>query len=475
MRYAGLAIAGMAAKSVHAWGQQEAAETRLQAALRSTGQNIDRLMPKFTRLASEMQKTTTAGDEQILTMMATLHNLGVMPDKMEEAAKGAIGLASALGLAENSAARYVALALQGEYTVLQRYVPALRTAETETEKLAVVNDLMARGWEQAQENATTTAGRYKQLSNSFGDLQESIGKVLTETLTLNASFEDGRNNIDSLSDTIRARSGEWSYMFRSVGIDIGFAFRQTWNAGDALFYNLTTAITNLQNNVAANIGWWLANWRELFTNIHKLSGNTWVAIGQHILDSFLVPFRIIGGQLDDIWTAIRDRSGKSLLKALSPLNNAVDELGRIRGNVDDIFAGIEDDLGIKPPEFSKAEYRNILDEAGKLEEDRLRRQSALEEEYKERLEQNLHKDRMDNIEEEVEHRRRLEGKPELAEAVLRGTAGAYSAVAASRAVSRTDEKISKNTEKTASGMDELVNISRDIMNNLGAANLEAYA
>jgi len=116
---AGTALAVGALKAAKAAGVQEKAENDLAAALRSFGDNVDTLMPKYTALASAIQQQTVYGDEAVLSMMAQIRNLGVMPDQMEKATKGAIGLAKALNLDANSAARYTALALKGEVTILQ--------------------------------------------------------------------------------------------------------------------------------------------------------------------------------------------------------------------------------------------------------------------------------------------------------------------------------------------------------------------
>jgi len=174
----GASITAMAVKAIKAFARQESAENAVASALASHGDQVDALMPKMKALAAAIQKQTTYGDENVLSLMAQIRNLGVMPENMEKATKGAIGLAKALNLDANAAARYTALALQGEYTVLQRYVPALRTATTEAEKQKIVTDLMAKGYKQAQEETNTLSGRVAQLKNRLGDLFEVIGKIL---------------------------------------------------------------------------------------------------------------------------------------------------------------------------------------------------------------------------------------------------------------------------------------------------------
>ena len=170
-----LALGGAVAAVGYAAMQQESADRRLADALRTTGQYSEENYRGFKKLASAIQEVTVYGDEQLQMMMAQALNLGISSDRTEEATKGAIGLATALDMDLNTAMRYTALAMQGEFTVLQRYVPALRTAETEAEKMAIVQKLMAAGFQQAKGEAETAAGVLKQIKGVFGDLLQQIG------------------------------------------------------------------------------------------------------------------------------------------------------------------------------------------------------------------------------------------------------------------------------------------------------------
>jgi hypothetical protein len=175
----GTAAIGAATFFVKAWTKQENAVKRLEAALRANGDSVDTLLPRYKRFASEIQDLTGKGDEMTLGLMAQIRNLGIQPALMEKATKGAIGLATALGLGEAASVKYTAAALQGNFTMLQRYVPALQFAKTETEKLAIVNDLMASGFEQAKAQLDTVSGRWGELQGRIGDAAEEIGMAIT--------------------------------------------------------------------------------------------------------------------------------------------------------------------------------------------------------------------------------------------------------------------------------------------------------
>ena len=159
---------------------QQDAEIAMSSALKVTGEYTDQLNKKFQDFASSIQAVTTYGDEEVLKLMALQKNLGVSTNRLEEAAKMSIGLAAATGRNAESMAMYIALAEQGEYTMLNRYIPALRAAETDTEKLQVLTDFTARGFEVAKSKTETFSGAVKQTSNTFGDLKEKVGDFVVK-------------------------------------------------------------------------------------------------------------------------------------------------------------------------------------------------------------------------------------------------------------------------------------------------------
>lgn len=157
---------------------QELAEINLAAALKASGEYTDALNMKYQAFASSIQNVTKYGDEQVLTLMALMKNLGVTTDKVEEATKMAIGLATATGRGVDSMAMYVALAQQGEFTMLRRYIPALRSTTDATEQMKIITEFAARGFKVAQEQTASFAIGLVQLTNLWSDLKEKLGDFI---------------------------------------------------------------------------------------------------------------------------------------------------------------------------------------------------------------------------------------------------------------------------------------------------------
>lgn len=177
---AGAGLAGFVALTARAYAKQERAEKSLASALASHGENVDALLPKLKAVAAAIQDQTGVGDEQTLQTMASLKLLGVHTDALEQAAKATIALKSA-GVGEAQATKMVAQATAGNYTMLSRYLHALRTATSETEKAAVVNDFLSKGYKQQRDLLNTTSGAFAALRGHIGDVLEEFGKAINKS------------------------------------------------------------------------------------------------------------------------------------------------------------------------------------------------------------------------------------------------------------------------------------------------------
>lgn len=179
------AVGAFAAKALSAYATQERAAKSLSAALTANGDDAATLVPKLEKVASAIQDETGAADEATIAGMAKMRMLGVQADKLEEAAKATLALTS-IGMDEAAAQKAVALAMQGNYTLLQRYVPALKNAKDETEKARIVNELFARGYEQQKALLGTTSGAWAALKGRVGDVWEEFGKAIERSSGLTA-------------------------------------------------------------------------------------------------------------------------------------------------------------------------------------------------------------------------------------------------------------------------------------------------
>ncbi len=165
---------------------QEKAELDIINAMRVKGTATEKNVDLVMKLASETQKLTTVGDEESMQLLTLATNMGLATDKMEEALQGSIGLATAFasaGLSRETAMKGIALAYEGEFTQLQRYIPALQSAKDETEKMAILQKAMADGFELSKAETESGSGAMVQYQNLVGDLREKVGDFINQALT----------------------------------------------------------------------------------------------------------------------------------------------------------------------------------------------------------------------------------------------------------------------------------------------------
>ena len=226
--------------SIQAFGQQEMAVQKLAAAIRSQGGSVSEVLPIMSAFASEMQRITTYGDEQVLAMQAMATSMGVSSAQMQGVIKSAIGLASALNMDVMTAIKVASAAVQGKTTMLQEYIPSLAKCKTEEEKLAKVQELSASGFAQAKAEAETTAGKLKQAANAWGDLAEVAGGTFAPVAV------EVANALKFVCEWISKNQEFTQLLIGSLSsLAVGFAFSRIGGLANvaALFKTVSTAIT----------------------------------------------------------------------------------------------------------------------------------------------------------------------------------------------------------------------------------------
>ncbi len=214
-------------ESIQAFREQDLAEERLRQV--TTGG-----IEEFKKYASQIQSVTTVGDEMSLQIMAMAKTMGISQDKLKDVTRDVISLSKAFNIDLMTATKMITLAQQGNYDLLQRYVPALRTVKDETEKQAILNEALAKGWKIATSEATTFSGSLDRLKNIQGDVKEEMGRVVSVI---------GRDFVNAQIKATQAIA-DW----------IGEAKNQ--NAIISLFQNIGSGLTNT-----------LVKLKENFTNL----------------------------------------------------------------------------------------------------------------------------------------------------------------------------------------------------------------
>jgi len=186
----GAAFAGMTAAiavTSKAFDTQFRAEKGLEAAFKALGKEAD--IEGLKELASDLQKVTTFGDEATLSIASMLVPMGATSDTLKAVLPGVQDLAAGMGIDLRTAAQAVGKTLAGSSGALSRYIGPLSDVNkkiiesgTEQQKLAVIMGVLGKFQGQAAIAASTSAGKFQQLTNTMGDTLEKIGGIIDKPL-----------------------------------------------------------------------------------------------------------------------------------------------------------------------------------------------------------------------------------------------------------------------------------------------------
>ena len=188
----GVAVTRMFKASVENYQQQEAANRKLQNALRNTGSAIGTNYDELKRYASELQRVNGFADDATMNAMATLTTFrSVQGDVFKATIKAAQDMAAFMGTDLNSAVQQLGKALEAPevgLTMLRRsgvvftkemtdgINAMVKEGKTYEAQLLILEEVNKRFGGAAAAQAETAAGQWQRVSNAFGDLTEHIGR-----------------------------------------------------------------------------------------------------------------------------------------------------------------------------------------------------------------------------------------------------------------------------------------------------------
>ncbi len=197
------ALAGGISASVKAASDAEHAHTQITAALKAQGNAVPSVVKAYLDYADALQKTTIFQDDAIEGAESLLVQVGnVMPRDMKKALTATTELASGLGKDLNEAAMLVAKAAEGNTTALRKAGVVIDETTAKSGDFGKVLDaITAKFGGQAAAIAGTYEGRLIQLGNTWNNVEESIGRVITQNATVLRLF-------DVLNQRIADNTGE---------------------------------------------------------------------------------------------------------------------------------------------------------------------------------------------------------------------------------------------------------------------------
>ena len=199
-------------------GDDEAATTRLQAAMKSAGVFSDELSEKLSAQAKAHDLVSAASETELVHAQAYLLNMGVTADMMDTALLATTNLAAGLGWDLSQATLNVGKTFGGFAGELSEVIPALKGMSVEAFQaggaLAIINEKFGG---QAIENISTFQGKIGEVGDAWEVFSATVGRSVTSNEDLLESF-DNINKV--LRDPSQARG--WASLLEDL-ITIGVA------------------------------------------------------------------------------------------------------------------------------------------------------------------------------------------------------------------------------------------------------------
>lgn len=182
---AGIAWAGLTGiigLSIAEFRKQEVAVNQLNQAMANQGIYTKQLSQNYQNIATELQKVTVYGDEEIISAQAIIQTYIGHREVSKELTKATLDLAAAKKMDLASAADLVGKSIGTSTNALQRQGIEIDATKSVSEKYALVIDAINGKMNGQAEAAATGTGQFLQLKNILSDLYEDMGKVLTQRL-----------------------------------------------------------------------------------------------------------------------------------------------------------------------------------------------------------------------------------------------------------------------------------------------------
>lgn len=180
-----------------AYDKQAESVKKLNSALAIRGQQA--ASAGMQDFAKNMEKLTGVSDQTTLGLMQQAQSLGFATDKMDDAAKAAIGLAAATGKTAEQSLGDMKAALEGNFDAFVGLNPQIMYMRTNQEKLAAVMAIANQGLQQQSQDMGTVSGSGRRADSAIGSLMESFGKIIAPIRVLiNAGLQQLATALDKL-------------------------------------------------------------------------------------------------------------------------------------------------------------------------------------------------------------------------------------------------------------------------------------
>ncbi len=178
-------LVDFAKQSITEFSNQEIATEKLKNAVANAGLEASFSMESFNKFATALQKSSNIADDVTFSTATLLTQLSGLTQEQNESTIPALAdFSKALGMDMATSARMASAYIEGTRNMFSRYGVQLDMTGTKEERIArLTESLGSKFYGTAQTMAQAGAGPIENLKMRFGDMQETIGKIIIKGLT----------------------------------------------------------------------------------------------------------------------------------------------------------------------------------------------------------------------------------------------------------------------------------------------------
>jgi hypothetical protein len=213
-------VAGVEAgkKALEEYAIAEERVAKLDAAMEQHGLLSDENRAKFQELAASMERLTTIGKGDWVSVIQRLIQFGANSANMDKAVDGVKNLAGIMDGDLQSAALAVGKALSGNFEAFSRLGIQIDEHMTQAQKLdRLWQELASRGGGQLEAQTDTLTGSFRRLKTGVGDLLETVGGHLAKYLYLKDALYGLGTTLSYLAEKLSLPIAKSDQLKKTVG------------------------------------------------------------------------------------------------------------------------------------------------------------------------------------------------------------------------------------------------------------------
>ena len=227
-------IVRFGSEAVRAFGEAEAAASRLNSALEGSGRLTQANQQAIIDSAQRLSQITSAEDDAIIEATAKLANFAkqLSGPELAQAQQAIIGLSTVMGVDLNTAATQLGKTLSGASNTIGRTGIEISKTADQSQRLTEVLSATNTMFETATGLADTAEGRFANLQKQTGEVIETFGGLISEGLDLSEVYKVLTEGVVSLNDFLGENFQRIVELIKGtvelIGtvIDLGNAYRE---------------------------------------------------------------------------------------------------------------------------------------------------------------------------------------------------------------------------------------------------------